>query len=166
MYEKFRTYKERQVGNDGEDIPDPEDDPELASWIREQRRQYKILRQHVSDQKQPPDRSGGTSSSRKSQNLDKDRIAELERLGFRWETGHDVKWRKRFRELCEYKATHGHCIVPVRYAQKPELGRWVMTQRRQYVLLQEGSKTSKMTKERIKLLQSVGFVWVINQESK
>lgn len=34
-------------------------------------------------------------------------------------------WKKRFEQLAAYHAEHGHSNVPQRYAENPELGRWV-----------------------------------------
>jgi hypothetical protein len=52
-----------------------------------------------------------------------------------------------------FKQTHGHCRVPLNV---PELGRWAKYQRDQYVLHARGKK-SKITKEKIDLLTSIGF---------
>ena len=68
------------------------------------------------------------------------------------------QWRDKFRQLCEYKVQFGHCLVPQRYAANTELGIWVATQRVKYRWYQEG-KTSPMTAERIRALESVGFDW-------
>jgi hypothetical protein len=53
----------------------------------------------------------------------------------------------------EFKQTHGHCRVPLNV---PELGKWAKYQRDQYVLHARGKK-SKITKEKIDLLTSIGF---------
>lgn len=35
-----------------------------------------------------------------------------------------AKWDEMFERLLEYKAEHGHCLVPNRYAKDPQLGSW------------------------------------------
>jgi hypothetical protein len=71
------------------------------------------------------------------------------------------QWCERFRQLCEYKVQFGHCRVPFRYSANPKLGQWVSKQRRYLNLHQEG-KPSQMTPERMRALQSVGFVSVVH----
>ena len=43
----------------------------------------------------------------------------------------EPNWERRYRELIQYKFEHGHTRVPARWKRNPQLGRWVMTQRRQ-----------------------------------
>jgi hypothetical protein len=56
----------------------------------------------------------------------------------------ESKFESRFRELMEFKKSHGHCIVPAAYAANQKLSNWVQTQKRQYKLMKEGRK-SQMT---------------------
>ena len=91
------------------------------------------------------------------------RIRELESIGFDWgtrrpRTGVASNWSIRIQQLCEYKVQFGHCLMPRQYAANPELGRWVANLRSNYRLHQEG-KPSRMTEERIRELESVGFKW-------
>mmetsp|Transcript_8507 Transcript_8507/g.12106 ORF Transcript_8507/g.12106 Transcript_8507/m.12106 type:complete len:783 (-) Transcript_8507:16-2364(-) len=69
-------------------------------------------------------------------------------------------WTSPFKRLVEFKRIHGNASVPARNLTDPKLGHWVMTQRRQYQLLQKG-KPSRMTKERVDLLEGLGFQWSI-----
>jgi hypothetical protein len=66
----------------------------------------------------------------------------------------------RLSELAEYRKLHGHCNVPRKYIENTKLANWVMTQRKQYKVYQEG-KTSAMTPFRIQELENMGFVWNI-----
>lgn len=67
------------------------------------------------------DRDGASS-------LNDTRIAHLSSLGFNWgENKGDRKWEEHFRALQEYKAVHGDCRVPTKYAENTALGRWVST---------------------------------------
>ena len=54
------------------------------------------------------------------------------------------KFERRFRELMNFKESHGHCIVPTKYAANQKLSNWVQTQKRQYKLMKDGRK-SQMT---------------------
>jgi len=71
-------------------------------------------------------------------------------------------WEEQFLALYAYKEQHGHCRVTARYKDNPKLGRWVMTQRRQRTLLNQG-RLSSLTKERIRRLDSLGFLWSLEE---
>ena len=72
-----------------------------------------------------------------------------------------AEWDTKFNELVAYKDAHGgSCNVPTKgYAENPQLGRWVDTQRKQYKKFQQDPSTSHMTQERIERLESIGFEW-------
>lgn len=56
--------------------------------------------------------------------LTEERMKVLSSIGFVWDVvqaDNDARWKKRFEELKEYKAIHGHCNVP----QSTDLGKWV-----------------------------------------
>ncbi len=74
-------------------------------------------------------------------------------------------WNAQYKKLAEFKNIHGNCAVPARNPDDPKLGHWVMTQRRQYHLLQKG-KPSRMTKERIEMLEQLDFQWSIRTNPK
>ena len=65
------------------------------------------------------------------------------------------KWLSKYEELRKYKDTHGNCLVRQNH---PTLGTWVRNQRQFYRRFAEGKKSS-ITRERMKLLNSIGFVW-------
>ena len=52
----------------------------------------------------------------------------------------------------------GHCRVPHGYADNRKLSWWVMNQRAQHQLIQQGRR-SWLTQERIDLLNAIGFNW-------
>jgi hypothetical protein len=61
-------------------------------------------------------------------------------------------------------------MVPSRYAECPELGIWVGTQRTQYRLYRKAKETGETRKgaavatinvDRIRLLEEIGFVWAL-----
>ena len=65
-------------------------------------------------------------------------------------------WHERFQELKKYEITHGNCNVSKRSGS---LGNWVSRQRTNYRLLKEG-KSSTMSDDRIRKLESIGFRWI------
>jgi hypothetical protein len=75
----------------------------------------------------------------------------------------DPGWEEQYFALKAYQRENGHCKVPARYKANPKLGRWVMTQRRQFTLLMQGYP-SALTSERIQKLEIVGFTWSIRPE--
>ncbi|KAL7515582.1 hypothetical protein ACHAWX_000819 [Stephanocyclus meneghinianus] len=83
-------------------------------------------------------------------------------------------WDSMFSCLKDFKAQHGHTLVPATYPENPQLGNWVDNNRQAYRMRFEAEKNfndeqdvvagSKkhivmMTDEKIEALESVGFVW-------
>ena len=115
------------------------DNPKLGKWVANQRYKFKLHQE-------------GKPSS-----MTAERIQELESVDFEWEVrAHNGSWNERFDQLREFKVQFGHCRVPNRYSDNPKLGKWVVNQRTNYRLQQEG-KPSHMTAERIQELESVDF---------
>ena len=117
--------------------------PKLGHWVMTQRNQYKL------HQKGEPSL------------MTEGRIRELESIGFDWGTSKtDLAsiWSMRFQQLCEFKEQFGHCLVPGKYSDNPNLRWWVLNQRKNYRWRQEG-KPSPMTEDRIRELESIGFDW-------
>jgi hypothetical protein len=75
-----------------------------------------------------------------------------------WKNRQDLiaLWKKRYAELVAYHAAHGHVNVPQRYEDNPELGRWVKDQR-------AFRRSNKLSKERISLLDELGFIWKLKR---
>lgn len=77
-------------------------------------------------------------------------------------------WDINFNSLKDYKSTHGDTFVPATYPQNPQLGNWVDNQRQLYRMRQEAEErgesksTEFITDERIDKLNSIGFVWNVN----
>ncbi|MCZ6840535.1 MAG: helicase associated domain-containing protein [Alphaproteobacteria bacterium] len=99
------------------------ENPELSTWVTAQR-------------------------SRRGK-LSPDRVERLEALGFEWDPS-SASWEKRFSELVRFKEEHGHCDVPARWGENPELGNWVHTQRR-------AAKNGQLIEERRRRLEEIGF---------
>jgi hypothetical protein len=116
--------------------------PKLARWVREQRGQFKNLRDG------------------KPSHMTQERMAALNELNFTWSLREKVDWKDRFEELVDYKCKHGDCLVPTNYAPNAQLGTWVANQRKHYRLMKE-EKRSIMTPDRVKYLEKIGFQWSI-----
>jgi hypothetical protein len=115
--------------------------PQLGQWVSKQRTKYKLYQEGIPGP------------------MTAERIQELENVGFIWGTSNTnlrTSWNERFEQLREFKVQFGHCLVPQQYAADPKLGRWVSKQRYQCKLYHQG-KTSPMTAEHIRALESVDF---------
>ena len=89
----------------------------------------------------------------KKGNISPEQIAQLEKLGFRWNTNDVLSalWDKHYAQLVAFKKVNGHCEVPFENGTSP-LGAWCATQRR-------FAKKAKLSQERIARLDVLGFCW-------
>ena len=112
------------------------EDKRLGAWVSTQRRNY--------------NRS----------EMCNDRIARLGAIGFAWKTTdpRSTPWMKRYVELLQFYKTYGHSVVPILFESNRPLANWVSSQRQEYRYFVE-SKPSRMTQERIRLLNEIDFVW-------
>jgi hypothetical protein len=86
----------------------------------------------------------------KRESLTANQVKLLDRLGFCWNPIAEL-WEKGFLALQKFHKDEGHCRVPQRHKEKSvRLGAWVSKQR---------GKKSKLTREQIKRLNALGFVW-------
>jgi len=111
----------------------------LFQWVKRQRHQFKL-------------RSMGEHS-----NLTMDRIQQLDKIGFVWNS-HLAAWNDKFQELKEFKMIHGHCFVPCSYKGNSKLSTWIKRQRRQYRKFIAGQQ-STLDSARIEKLEKLGLVW-------
>ena len=118
--------------------------PKLSNWVSTQRTTHRL------------NQEGNPSS------MTAERIRALDAVGFDWGTSKIDSWSVRFQQLCDFEAQFGHCRVPCGYSANPKLWRWVLTQRYNYRLYQEG-KPSPMTAKRIRELERIGFAWGSSQ---
>lgn len=81
-------------------------------------------------------------------------LRKLDSLQFEWEglVDRDVKWEQMYQELLLFKQKYGHTKVPQDFKESKTLGGWVSKQR--------SNRTKKrLQAERIRKLNSIGFLW-------
>ena len=71
----------------------------------------------------------------------------------------EAEWGAQLARLAAYKAAHGDCSVPQRWAEDTRLGRWVNMQRVRKRKLDRGEPSLGMTAERAARLTALGLVW-------
>ncbi len=80
-------------------------------------------------------------------------ISRLEWIDFQWTT-HGEKsrqeWKTKFDQLLEFKVQNGHCRVPTRHEENPQLAAWVKNQRANKF------KMSQICRDQ---LDNIGFCW-------
>jgi len=91
--------------------------------------------------------------------LSRERIRLLDSLDFEWdrsgkgcENAWNLYWNKQYEQLKVFKQKHGHLDVPRREERYKSLGWWVYNMRQM-------KKKGKMSNERIKKLDEIGFEW-------
>ena len=80
-------------------------DPQLARWVKRQRRQYKLMQEG------------------KPSTMTLDRVELLEKSGFVWDS-HDVSWKEKIEDLRKFRAEHSNCLVPSNYRKDVGLAVW------------------------------------------
>lgn len=140
----------------------------IYSWVRAQRANYKAGQRITSEQINmleeagfewdPPKRKMGRQNRDNNETIPRTENPEKK------QPSADEKWEIKFRDLRRFKEEFGDWDAP-RGALPIPLQSWICMQRHEYVLFMEG-KSSAMTKERISLLEGVGFVWQSKQRKK
>lgn len=99
-------------------------------------------------------------SSYKKGKLDREKIRRLEDVGFVWSLRKDA-FKVGLQETIKYKERFGYPNAPQNYvtAEGFNLGSWQSTKRQSY-------KMGKLSDERIKKLEEVGFKWNFNIEDE
>jgi len=98
-------------------------------------------------------------SQRRSQKLNtltQDRFERLDKIGFSWTRVKEL-WESKYAALVEYQQAHGHCGVSTLSKDHASLGRWVARMR-------VHRRRGELSKERIRRLTQLGFVWDGRQE--
>ncbi len=63
-----------------------------------------------------------------------------------------ANWEALFQALVAFKENQGHCRVPRKWSENPELGAWVGTQRQAF-------RKGELSEERVARLEALGFEW-------
>jgi hypothetical protein len=110
-----------------------EQDKSLGSWVRNQRRCYKV------------------------DVMKQDRKDLLDELGFVWTVDdyYHSQWKEQYEKMVEFEQKHGNCLVP-HNKENASLGKWVCNQRVIYA-------SNKMRPDRIELLNKLKFVWICGE---
>ncbi len=112
-------------------VPDEwSESPRLAQWVKSQRAKFK------------------------RGNLDQEHFDRLQKIGFVWQL-FDARWEAMFARLVQYKDMFGHCNVPRKWIEDPQLGTWVAMQRNR-------RKKGMLKNLRIKRLNGIGFQWTVD----
>ena len=92
----------------------------------------------------------------KKDQLSQEQIKRLNDLGFVWDV-FEYQWEEGFKHLVAYQKEFGDCLVKsVCVYQKYNLGAWVIYQRK---------RKDKLSLEKVKRLDALGFVWKRNWPS-
>lgn len=130
--------------------------PSLGKFVHNCREQWKLF-------------NGLTKPDYKKKcNLTAERIAELESIGFVWNTQRRARqaqdWEKRFQQLVEYKKEQGDCLVPHGYPPDPSFAEWVHRQRTAYAAMLKGKSTSKAIQDRLEKLKMLDFNFTVHSD--
>ena len=91
-----------------------------------------------------------------------ERIPQLEKLGFKWNSDSQltltIAWNEQLSEIMEFKQRWGNCDIPQNYTKNKILGCWVSNKRRKYKL-SKIRKMSFISDERTLKLEKLGFQW-------
>jgi hypothetical protein len=124
------------------------EDPVLGRWVDSQRKFKRKL-----DRGEP------------CEGMTAERAARLTAVGLVWDppntggTPKEAGWEAQLARLATYKAAHGDCNVPRRWAENPRLGKWADSQRHRKKLLDRGEPSQGMTAARAAKLEALGFNW-------
>jgi hypothetical protein len=136
MFDAFIEYKKEH--NDP-DVKKTEETMALYNWMMCQRAEYKKL---------------ATTGESK---LSAMKIQQLNDAGFKFaKRPRYTKWSDRIKQLKVWKEKNGHLKIPI---NDPELGEFASRQRTEYTRFLEGHTDIGLTKERVKQLTDMGFVF-------
>ncbi len=125
MYAALAEYK--RVHGDCNVPRDWSETPYLGLWTRKQR------------------------YARTADNLEQDRIEQLDKLGFVWNCL-EHQWEFQYSALVKFREEYGHCRVSTLSKTHAALANWVRG-------LRATKKQGKLSAERIRRLDMLGFIW-------
>mmetsp|Transcript_18572 Transcript_18572/g.27217 ORF Transcript_18572/g.27217 Transcript_18572/m.27217 type:complete len:532 (+) Transcript_18572:88-1683(+) len=148
MYDELRMYKQRNGDCLVSRGRNNTNHKELAEWVSDQRTRYRHYKQG------------------KPSIITEKQIEQLNELQFVWKvraerstTTEDEAWAEGYNAFLSFVTEHGHCRVyrrPIKSSVR--LREWVAWQQKQYKLRCEG-QPSRMTDERVDMLEKLGFEW-------
>lgn len=102
----------------------------------------------------------------------KERIESLDAVGFNWNRwGHrrtknrQDAWETQFIKLTEFIQEQGHSNISQHDKEHGKLGKWVKNQRYEYrKFMNKGLGPSRLGRDRIEKLESIGFQWRLRPE--
>eukprot|EP00554_Chaetoceros_debilis_P016519 CAMPEP_0194126796 /NCGR_PEP_ID=MMETSP0150-20130528/60174_1 /TAXON_ID=122233 /ORGANISM="Chaetoceros debilis, Strain MM31A-1" /LENGTH=377 /DNA_ID=CAMNT_0038820677 /DNA_START=852 /DNA_END=1985 /DNA_ORIENTATION=- len=103
------------------------------------------------------DSAGLTKNNRRR--LFDDRFQQLQDVGFEWTVPTRISFEERVLELEAFKKKFGHCDVRQSYSGYKVLSRWCACIRSSYKKFQLKGGSERLTKERCKRLNDIGFKW-------
>ncbi len=130
--------------NGHSNVPYNHPNHQLSRWVTNQRQNKRLKRKSMTTQ----------------------RIAKLNELNFEFQMEknkngyrsyrNESTWMAKYNQLKQFQQTHNHCSV--KPSTDKNLWRWIDSQRTAFRRLQKGQKSS-LTRERIELLEEIGFLW-------
>ena len=91
---------------------------------------------------------------KKTGTLSGEQIQQLQKLDFVWDV-REAAWEKWFTILSEFQRVNGHCRVPQRWKENPQLTSWVVVQR-------QNRKKGLLDTQQIARLDAIGVEWTPN----
>lgn len=152
--ERYDQCKQFRKKNNHCKIPTSfKENKSLGIWVQEQRRNFKAM----------------MKGAKPRRVLTMEQIDKLNEIGFYWGAEpdfskcpqSDASWKKYFAELEKYKESHGNFDVPINDendASLSKLARWTRIQRTQKNF-RDTKRKCLITKERIAMLNGIGFDW-------
>lgn len=99
------------------------------------------------------------SQTQRQQNLrgtlPPERKARLDAIGFEW-SPYAERWDQMLAAFRHFREVNGHCRVPTKWAENPQLARWVGVQRAQ-------KSSGRLRPAREKALDALGFSWAVSR---
>lgn len=100
----------------------------------------------------------GNTIARKKGLLSQTQLEQLDTLSFDWDPI-NTHWEEMYQALKKYKEKYGHCNVPQRSDDYPDLATWVRTQR---IAMRE--KRPSLLGNRKERLEELGFTWAVYEK--
>jgi hypothetical protein len=148
--EKFERLSQFKFANGDCDVPNNDEDSELANWVTFMQHQIRQFEHKTAPAAMTQERY----QRLKDLGVGVPRRKEYQNINVWSGVDKDTWWEEMFLELAAFKAKHGHTSIP--RLPPSMLQNFATYQRKEYARLRQG-KPSKLTKERIARLTGLGF---------